>query len=61
MNDEQLIELIHNYPVLLDLSQPKYIDSSFKTDIWNMIGKVMKADGKYYIHKFFLSSVLSLS
>jgi hypothetical protein len=44
MNDEQLSELVRSYPVLYDLSQPKYTDSSFKTDIWNTIGKEMKAD-----------------
>jgi hypothetical protein len=50
MNDEHLIELIRSYPVLYDLTQPKYMDSSFKTDIWNTIGKEMKADGKYFTH-----------
>jgi hypothetical protein len=47
---EQLIELVHSYPVLYDFSQPKYMDSSFKTGIWNTIGKEMKADGIYFIH-----------
>jgi hypothetical protein len=44
MNDEQLIVLVRSYPVLYDLSQLKYMDSSFKTDIWNTIGTEMKAD-----------------
>jgi hypothetical protein len=38
------VYLVRSYPVLYDLSQPKYMDSSFKTDIWNTIGKEIKAD-----------------
>ena len=46
MDDELLIELVRNYPVLYDLAQPKYMDSNFKKDIWNNIGEEMKIDGK---------------
>jgi len=35
MNDELLIELVRNHPVLYDLSQPKYMDSSLKQRIWS--------------------------
>jgi hypothetical protein len=45
-----LTELVCSYPVIYDLSQPMYMDSSFKTDIWNTTGKEMKVDGKYFIH-----------
>ena len=44
MDDELLIELVRNHPVLYDLSQPKYMDSNFKQDIWNKIGEEMKVD-----------------
>ncbi|XP_076029490.1 uncharacterized protein LOC143018188 [Oratosquilla oratoria] len=45
MNDELLIELVRNHPVLYDLSQPKYMDNCSKQDIWNKIGEEMKVDG----------------
>ena len=47
MNDELLTELVRNHPVLYDLLQSKYTNSSFKQDIWNEIGEVMKVDDKY--------------
>lgn len=55
MNDEQLIELVHQYAVLYDLSHPKYMDTSFKHGIWSKIGTDMKEDGKYlyYISIYF--------
>ncbi|XP_014255072.1 uncharacterized protein LOC106669821 [Cimex lectularius] len=45
MNDKKLIELVRNYPVLYDLSNPKYMDTEFKTNIWNKIGEEMKTPG----------------
>ena len=53
MNDG-LIELARNHPVLYDLSQPEYMDSSLKQHIWNDIGQEIKVDGKY----FFISVVI---
>ena len=36
MNDELLIELVRNHHlVLYDLSQNKYMDNSYKQDVWN--------------------------
>lgn len=45
MNDQLLIELVQDHPVLYELSHPNYMDSSFKQEIWNVIGKAMKVDG----------------
>lgn len=46
MYDEKLIELVRNYPVLYDLSNPKYMDTDFKNNIWSKIGEEMKTTGK---------------
>lgn len=46
MNDEKLIELVREYPVLYDLSHSKYMDTGFKNNIWARIAKEMKQDGK---------------
>ena len=46
MNDEKLIELVRNYPVLYDLSNPKYMDTDFKNTLWSKIGAEMKTTGK---------------
>lgn len=46
MNDEKLIELVRNYPVLYDLSNPKYMDTNFKNNIWTKVGEEMKTTGK---------------
>ncbi|KAF5307839.1 hypothetical protein FQR65_LT18321 [Abscondita terminalis] len=45
MNDEKLIELVRNYPVLYDLSNAKYMDTNFKNTIWRKIGDEMKTTG----------------
>lgn len=52
MNDERLIVLVRNHPVLYDLSEPKYMDSGLKQRIWKNIGQELKVDSKYssYIH-----------
>ncbi|XP_053995492.1 uncharacterized protein LOC128885458 [Hylaeus anthracinus] len=44
MNDEQLIELIRQYPALYDLSDSKYMDTTYKINVWNKIGAWMKED-----------------
>ncbi|XP_015433726.1 PREDICTED: uncharacterized protein LOC107189657 [Dufourea novaeangliae] len=44
MNDEQLIELVRQYPVLYDVSHPKYMNTSLKLDIWNKIGRNIRQD-----------------
>lgn len=49
MNDEQLIECVRQYPILYDLSNPKYMDIAFKNEIWSKIGEEMKKDGKYQL------------
>ncbi|XP_030750257.1 uncharacterized protein LOC115878042 [Sitophilus oryzae] len=45
MNDEKLIELIHGYSALYDMSNSKYMDSDFKNSIWSKVGAEMKMDG----------------
>lgn len=49
MDDENLIEFVRKYPVLYDLSNPKYMDSSFKNEIWIKIEEKIQKDGKYQI------------
>nr|XP_027225118.1 uncharacterized protein LOC113817296 [Penaeus vannamei] len=44
MNDERLIVLVRNHPVLYDLSEPKYMDSGLKQRIWKNIGQELKVD-----------------
>lgn len=48
MNDELVIELVRSHPVLYDLSQPKYMDSSLKQRIWINIGQEMKENSEYF-------------
>lgn len=46
INDEQLIELVRQYPAIYDLSHAKYMDTTYKCDIWNKIAKEIKSEGK---------------
>ena len=49
MDDEQRIEFVRKNLVLYDLSNPKYMDRSFKNEIWIKIGGEIEKDGKYQI------------
>nr|XP_022911624.1 transcription factor Adf-1-like [Onthophagus taurus] len=44
MNDEKLIEMVRDYPVLYDLSHAKYNDINYKNGIWKEIAKQLKED-----------------
>lgn len=46
MNDEKLIELVREYPVLYDLSHPKYMDTDHKNCIWNKFVEEIGTTGK---------------
>lgn len=46
MNDKKLIELVRGYPVLYDVSNPKYMDSDYKNAIWTKIGTEIETDGE---------------
>ena len=46
MDNEQLIEFVRKYPALYNLSNPKYMNSSFKNEIWIKIGEEIEKDGK---------------
>jgi hypothetical protein len=48
MDDEHLIEHVRQYEVLYDLSNPKYMDTSYKNQIWEKIAEQLKTDGKIY-------------
>ncbi|CAH2268702.1 transcription factor Adf-1-like [Pararge aegeria] len=37
MYDEKLIECVKKYPVLYDMSDPKYLDSKYKISVWTAI------------------------
>ena len=53
------IEFVRMYPALYNLSNPKYMNRSFKNEIWIKIGEEIEKDGKYeivilhYIDNFF--------
>jgi len=49
MDDEHLIECVRQYEVLYDLSNPKYMDTSYKNEIWSKIAELLKSDGKLYL------------
>ncbi|XP_046383401.1 uncharacterized protein LOC124171388 [Ischnura elegans] len=45
-NDELLIDLVKNYPVLYDRSRKEFRDTSLKDRVWASIGEVLKASGQ---------------
>ncbi|XP_014260382.1 uncharacterized protein LOC106673010 isoform X1 [Cimex lectularius] len=45
MNDELLIELVRERPVLYDLKDPKYLNADWKGRIWQEIGLKINVDG----------------
>lgn len=53
MNDEELIELVRQYSVIYDLSHSKYMDNTYKLNIWKKIAHQMKSDGKYIFNHFY--------
>lgn len=57
MDDEQLIECVRQYEVLYDLSNPKYMDISYKNEIWSKIEEQLKSDGKLYLKKYVISYI----
>lgn len=52
MNDELLIELVRNRPVLYDLKDRNYLNADCKKRMWQEIGKEMNMDGKCCIDTF---------
>ena len=46
MDDEKLIECVRKYPVLYDMSNPKYLDSKYKISIWNSIASEINETSK---------------
>jgi len=51
MDDEQLIECVRQYEVLYDLSNPKYMDTSYKNEIWSKIAEQLKSNGVIFKKK----------
>lgn len=47
MNDELLIELVRERPVLYDLKDPKYLNADWKGRIWQEIGLKINVDGEF--------------
>lgn len=61
MDDEHLIECVRQYEVLYDLSNSKYMDTSYKNEIWSKIAEQLKSDGKLYLKKkclYYISRIL---
>jgi len=55
VNDEKLIELVRNHPVLYKLSQKNYKDNNIKENVWKEISIAIGKNGKYttiFILKF---------
>lgn len=46
MDDEKLIECVRQCPALYDVSHPKYLDNTYKIQVWEGIGKKMNTSGK---------------
>lgn len=46
MNEEQLILLVQEYPLLYDLQDPKYCNQLARENAWEEIGKTMKCKCK---------------
>ncbi|KAK6639685.1 hypothetical protein RUM43_007958 [Polyplax serrata] len=44
MDDDLLIECVRQYEVLFDPSHPKYMDFSYKNDVWNEIGDQLQVN-----------------
>uniref|UniRef100_A0A2S2QF04 MADF domain-containing protein n=1 Tax=Sipha flava TaxID=143950 RepID=A0A2S2QF04_9HEMI len=45
MNDDKLITLVREYPVLYDSSHEKYNDRNYKSTIWSKIAEEMETTG----------------
>jgi len=54
MDDEHIIECVRQYEVLYDLSNSKYMDTSYKNEIRSKIAEQLKSDGKLYLKKMFI-------
>lgn len=50
MDDDLLIECVRQYEVLFDPSHPKYMDFSYKNDVWNEIGDQLQVNGEFKVH-----------
>ena len=59
MNDEFLIELVREQPVLYDLKDKKYMNVDWKGRIWQEIGNKMQVDGEFL--NYLLLIILSIS
>lgn len=54
MDDVKLIQLVRIYPALYNSSHSKYMDSSYKSEVWNIIGKEMELEGKFFFKHIIL-------
>lgn len=48
VEDEKLIEMVRGYPLLYNLSDRKYKDSTIKENIWKEISNAIGKNGKLY-------------
>lgn len=51
--EEILIELVAQNPVLYDTVHPGYKDKEFRDAVWQFIGQSLNKDGKQYIQNYF--------
>lgn len=54
MDTEKLISLVQGYPVLYDTSDPDYMKSKLKDQIWEKIGTQLVVEGKF-ISAYYIS------
>lgn len=47
VDDERLIEIVRENPLLYDLSHPEYMRTKLKDQIWEKIGAEFKSNGKF--------------
>ena len=43
MDDDKLIEYVRKYPVIYDMSHPKYLDNSYKLSLWKKVSSSYRA------------------
>lgn len=48
--EENLINLVANHPVLYDVGDVDYRNNVVKDKVWKIIGKELNKDGEYDLH-----------